>query len=180
MSVLPVDPVLAEQSLAGAIRDVFLLVPEIVQYVKVHTRERFPDNEEDDLDLSAVPDPVNAAMTMTSIIQIGMPTVEESEYAGRCGTQLNFTYPITFDLGVKDVWDTTGVPLVYPNSRALAMAIYMRARKEFKNNRTLGYENCIHEYLQQEGTGVVEDEESGGRLHVADWSLTIKCTGIGN
>lgn len=180
MSVLPPDPVQMEQTIAGTIKDILLSVPEIADYVRVYTRERFPDNEEDDLDLSTVPDPVNDDLAMTSIIQIGMPTVQEIEYAGNCGSQLNFSYPITFDLGVKDVWDTTGVPLLYPNSRELAMAIYMRARKAFKDNRTLGFDNCLHEYLQQEGTGVVEDEESGGRLHVADWSLTVKCTSIVN
>ena len=177
---LPADPVLFEQAICNRIAEIFSEVPIIAQNVKVHKRERFPDNEDADIALSTVADPVNSGLLMTSIIQIGIPTVEEIEYVGDTSTQLNFTYPITFDLGVKDEWNVDGIPLEFPNSRDLAMAIYMRARSKFKLgvNRTLGFTNCVHNYLQQENTGVVPDEESGGRLHVADWSLTVKCTSV--
>ncbi|MEP6756381.1 MAG: hypothetical protein ABJA67_12830 [Chthonomonadales bacterium] len=155
---------------------IFNSVPIIASLVQVHSRERFPDNEEDDITLSTVPDLVNADMGMTSIIQIGAPTVEEYEYTGDTSTHITFSYPITFDLSVKDKWND--VTLEFQNSSDLAMAIYMRARTEFKKDRTLGFTNCSHEYLQQENAGVVPDEESGGRLHMADWSLTVKCTSV--
>jgi hypothetical protein len=173
---LPPDEVEFEQTICGRIRDLLLEVPLIAANCKVHGRERFPDNDEDDETISTVPDPVNSELALTSIIQIGIPTVEELEYTGDTCTQLNFTYPISFDLGVKDSWDTAGSPLVYTDSRSLAMAIYMRARHKFKFNRTLGFDNVVHNFLQQENTGIVTDEESGGRLHAGDWSLTVKCT----
>lgn len=173
---LPSDPIAFEQTLAGAIRDIFLSVPLIASNVNVYARERFPDSEETDIVISTKPDPVNSELTMTSIIQIGMPTVEELEYTGDTCTQINFTYPITFDLSVKDQWNVGGDPIQYPDSRTLAMAIYMLARAKFKQNRTLGYENVVHNYLQQENAGIVPDEESGGRMHLADWSLVVKCT----
>lgn len=173
---LPADPVLFEQAIVNRIVELFLEVPIIASMVNVHARDRFPDNEEDDINLSTVPDPVNSELPMTSIIQIGIPSVEELEYTGDTSTQLKFTYPITFDLGVKDAWDTAGASLDFPNSRLLAMAIYMRARAHFKQNRTLGFTNCVHEYLQQDNVETVPDEESGGRLHLADWSLVVKCT----
>lgn len=175
---LPPDEVQFENTIANRIVELFLEVPIIAQYVNVYARDRFPDSDAEDITLSTKPDPVNTDLPMTSIIQVGIPLVEELEYTGDTCTQLNLTYPITFDLGVKDQWNVDGAPLEYDNSRALAMAVYMRARKHFKFNRTLGFTNCVHKYLQQENAGVVPDEESGGRLHAADWSLTVQCTGV--
>jgi hypothetical protein len=175
---LPADEVLLEQAIVDRIRALFLEVPLIAEMVIVHARERFPDNDEDDMELSTVPDPINTDMPMTSIIQIGIPTVEEKEYTGDTCTQLTFTYPISFDLAVKDVWEDSAGPLVYRNSRSLAMAIYLKARRHFKMNRDLGFENCVHKYLQQEQAGTGGDEETGSYLHTMDWSLTVECTGV--
>lgn len=179
---LPSDPVQLEKAIVMAIRDVFLSVPLIQQYAMVEMRERFPDTDGDDELISTVPDPVQSSLRFTSLIQIGLPTVEEFERTSDKHTQLNFTYPITFDMAVKDIWDDD--TLEYQNSRDLFMAIYLKARSAFKgdpsddNSRDFGYNNCVHQYLQQESVGTVEDEESGSRLHVADWSLTVNCTGV--
>ena len=173
---LPPDEVVLEQTLVTSIRDVFNSVPIIAQHVKVETRERFPDTDEEDEEISTVADLIVPTKSITSIIEIGIPTVDEFEYIGDISTQLNFTYPIRYSLEVVDNWNDSA--LVYRNSRALFMAVYMKARKAFKFNRDFGFDNCVHEYLQQENVDLVEDEETGGRLHVADWSLTVKCTGI--
>lgn len=175
---LPPDPVMFEQTICSRIAEILLSVDLIRDHVKVEKRDRFPDNEDADIALSTVADPVNSNLRMTSIIQIGIPTVEEKEYTGDTCTQLNFRYPISFDLGVKDEWNTDGASLLYPNSRVFAMAVYMQARHKFKANRTLGFDNCVHAYLQQENVGIIQDEESGGRLHSQDWSLEVQCTSV--
>lgn len=176
-SWLPMDEVAIDTDLVAAMVATFNSVPIVAQYVKVHGRERFPDTDEEDVVLSTIQDLVVPTRRRTSIIQIGIPTVEELEYTGDHCTQLNFTYPMTFDLEAVDFWNDPTLP--FSNSRALAMAVYMKARRAFKANRTFGYENCVHLYLQQEhATSTSADEESGGQLHVADWSLTIQCMGI--
>jgi len=175
---LPADEIQLEQTLAGKIRDTIIAVPNLTDYVKIEARERFADNDEEDLLISTVPDQVTDRKAITSIIQIGIPSVEEFEKTNDLHTQLNFTYPITFDLEVVDEWDNAAGRLIYTNSRTLFMAVYMTVRRAFKNNRTLGFNNCSHDYLQSYNAGTVTDEETGGRLHTADWSLTVKCTGI--
>lgn len=179
MAVLPADPVQIEQLLVASIRDKFLAVPLIAQFAKVELRERFPDSDEDDIEISTVDDPGNSALRLTSIIQIGMPSVSESPYTSEHMTQLDFTYPITFDMGVVDEWDNSDNSLDYTSSRALFMAIYMTARAKFKESKILGsFENCEHDYLQQDNVATVEDEETGGHLHCADWTLVVHVKGI--
>lgn len=176
-TALPQDEVLIDQTLVNKMVDTFQSVDVVADYVMVHGRERFPDTDDEDIELSTVPDLVVPNKRRTSIIQIGIPTVEELEYTGDSCTQLNFTYPITFDLEVVDLWNDPTLP--FTNSRDLAMRVYMKSRRAFKANRTFGYDNCVHLYLQQEhATSTPVDEESGGQLHVADWSLTIQCMGI--
>lgn len=174
---LPSDEIQLEQTIVAAIRDVFISVPIVATFTNVEMRERFADTDEEDLSLSTIADPVTNK-AITSIIQIGIPSVEEFERTSDFDTQLNFTYPITFDLEVVDAWDNSDNALEFPNSRTLFMAVYMRSRRAFKNKRDLGFNNCVHDYLQQYNAGTVTDEESGGRLHSADWSLTVRCTGI--
>ena len=139
-------------------------------------RERFPATEKEDIEISTIADFDQPDVPYTSIIQIGIPTVEESIYTSEQQTQLMFVYPITFDAGVRDRWTSPTAP--YPSSRALFMAVYMKARAKFKEDVTLNFENCEHKYLQQESAVTVEDEETGARLHVADWSLTVHAKGI--
>src|SRR4051812_2357450 len=114
---LPPDPEVLEAAVADRIKAVFDSVDLVAQYVNTYTRERFADSDESDLDISTKPDPITG-LPMTSIICIGIPTVEEFPYAGQdtC-TQLNFTYPITFDLSVADDWDDPTLP--FRNSTAL-------------------------------------------------------------
>ena len=178
VSDLPPDAVVLEQTIVGAIKDVFLGVPHLEEYVRVYERERYPETDVEDLAISALPDPISDGKARTSIIQIGIPTVEEFEKTSDSDTQLNFVYPITFDLEVVDEWDNSTGLLYYTNSRMLFMAVYMQSRRAFKNKRDLGFRRCVHEYLQLSNVSLIEDEESGGKLHVADWSLTVKCTGI--
>jgi hypothetical protein len=175
---LPPDEVQMEQALRAAIRDTLMSVALIPANAKIHLRERFPENDDRDIELTTMPDKVVPANRVVSVIQIGIPTVEEAEYTGDECTQLNFTYPISFDMQVVDEWDNPGATLEFTNSQDLFTAIYMRARRAFKKNRTLGYVNCAHEYLQQPSAVTVEDEDTKARLHVADWSLTVKCTGV--
>lgn len=175
---LPPDEVLMEQAVCAAIRDLFLSIPNLTDYAKVHARERFLSTDIEDIQETTVPDPVVAEKDITSVIQIGIPSVEEFEKTGDQHTQLNLVYPITYDLEVVDEWDNTDGALHYPNSRSLFMAVYMVSRRAFKNNRTFGYHNCVHYYLQQENAGTVEDDETGGQLHIADWSLTVSLTGV--
>lgn len=179
MPSLPTDPIQIEQLLRAAIRDRFLDVPLIAQYCKVELRERFPDSDEDDVAITTVPDPAQADLNLTSIIQIGLPTVSEKPYTSEQQTQLDFTYPITFDLSVVDKWDNSDGGLVYTNSSSLAMAIYMLARAKFKENRELGgFQSAVHDYLQQDSAATVEDEETGGGLHAFDWSLVVHVKGV--
>lgn len=163
-----------EQTLVGRIRDIFNSVPLIADRCQVHTSQRFPESDSEDVAVSTVPDTDNSDIRYTSIIEIGIPTVEEKPYTSERHTQLTFVYPIIFDAGVKDQWQTGD----YLNSRTFAMAVYLLARAKFKEDKSLGYDNCEHMFLQQESAVTVDDEESGGRLHTADWSLTVHVKGV--
>lgn len=181
LDTFPTDEVALEQALAARIRDELLAVPIIDTYIKnVYVEERYPDNEEEDITISTVDDQVvGSRVKRTSIIEIGLPQVEEFEYTNDQNTQLNFIYPITFNYEVVDRWKDPNDVLEYKSSRALVMAVYMRARKALKRNRTLGFEKCVHDYLQQVDAGTVaDDDETGGRLHVLEWSLTVHCMDI--
>jgi hypothetical protein len=174
---LPSDVVLMEQAIRAKIRDILAGVPGVGQ---VHVRERFPESDAEDVALTTVPDPVSDGRVLTNVIMVGLPTVEEHEYTGDGSTQLNFTYPLTFDLEVRDEWAAADPPLEFTNSQDLATAIYLRARRAFKLTRDLGFNNCVHDYLQQVQAGVVDDEETGGKWHACDWSLTVKVTSVVN
>jgi hypothetical protein len=162
-----------EQAIRAKIRDVLATVAGIGQ---IHLRERFPATDEEDVALSTVPDPVVGADTpRTNIVQIGIPTVDESEDSGDKHTALTFTYPFTYDLEVVEKWTKEG--LEFDNSSDMMIAIYLRARRAFKMTRDLGFNRCVHEYLQQVQVGTVKDEETGGKWHAADWTLTVKVKG---
>lgn len=179
MPTLTGDAVQIEQLLVSAIRDTFLNVPLISQYAKVELRERFPDSDEDDVAITTVDDPSNSDVRFTSIIQIGMPTVKEVPYTSEQYTQLTFEYPISFDMDVRDEWDNSDNSLDYTNSRALFMAIYMKARAEFAKSKIVGtFENAEHEYLQQESVATVRDDETDSYVHAGDWALTVHVKGI--
>lgn len=182
------DPITMEQAIVSAIRDIFISVDvgpvgnptpmPLTDYANVELRERFPDSDEDDETISTVPDLAQSDLKFTSLIQIGIPTVREKPYTSERHTQLDFTYPISFDMGVKDEWNNADGSLIYTNSRALFVAIYMRSRAKFKDDKSLGFDNCEHDYLQQENANSVEDEETGSWLHVADWTLVVHVKGV--
>lgn len=179
MPVLTGDPVQIEQQIVSAIRDTLLNVPLISQYAKVELRERFPDSDEDDIAITTIDDPSNSNVRFVSIIQIGMPSVREIQYVSETYTQLTFEYPISFDMDVRDEWDNSDNSLEYTNSRALFMAIYMRARGEFAKSKEVGgFSNSEHEYLQQESVATVRDDETDSYVHAADWALTVHVKGI--
>lgn len=181
---LPSDPELMETTLAEAIKTTLLTAPAILSYSNVYAEERYPDSEEEDQQVATIPDPmIGNAKRRTSIIQIGVPTVEELPYAGgETCSQLNFNYPIMGEIEVVDLWADPS--LQYSNSTKLVKAMYMQARYRFKRNadgstnRNLGFVNCVHNFLQQNAAGTVEDEETGGRLHILDWSILVQCTGV--
>lgn len=181
---LPPDRTLIEKTLRTKIKEVLDGVSLISTYSHVYTRERSPDSDEEDRILTTIQDPVVATNRITSVIQIGEATIQEAEYTDDRSTQLDFTYPISFDFQFIDQWDNPNSTLEFDNSTDLVSAIFMRAGMAFKfntdgsSNRTLGYNNCVHFYLQREGVGLVEDEETKLRLHVQDWSIKIACTGV--
>lgn len=178
MPILPDDAVELELALVSAIKDTFLSVDIISQYVRVWPRDRYPDNDLQEAAVSQMPDLVNADVPMTSIIQIGIPSVVENKYTSDTHTSLTFNYPISFDLKVKDEWANQLGSVPFADSRLMVMAVYMKARKAFKANITLGFNNVEHEYLQQEGqTTVEEDDSRGGLIHAIDWSLTVHVKG---
>lgn len=171
------DPELMELAIVAKIRDIWVAIPNLAQYVKIEMRDRFPESDTIDEQLTTVADPIVIDTRRTSIIQIGIPAVTEFERTNDLHTQLNFEYPITFDLEVVDSWDESNGPLYYKNSRHLAMAIYMNCRLAIKRNRTLGFNNCETDYLQQTNPQTI-DFDTGGKIHAADWSLIVKCSSI--
>ena len=178
-TTLPPDEVLMEQALAKRIQ--FLLesidIPDNIK-PRVYHRPRYADTDGEDIAISTIPDPVTPSVPITHIIEVGLPTWTEMPYAGETSTQLNFVYPISYQLQTVDRWDNSNNALVYDNSSDLAMAVAMRARRKIKGDMTLGFENCVHTYLQQVSAVSETDEETGGELHLIDWSLELKITGI--
>lgn len=176
-----------EDTLTEAIRATIQGVDLVAQFVApVDTRERFPGSDEEDIAITTIPDPANPDIPFTSTIQIGIPEIREFIYTDDNNTRLEFTYPITFDMDVRDKWANEDNALQYPNSTRLIKAIYMMVRKAFKTtpdgkpNRTFGYDNCEHQYLQQESAGTIYDEDTGKMIHSLDWSITINVMGVLN
>lgn len=172
-----------EQDLFIALRDrivsIFTDIPHMTEYVKVHGRERFPATDQEDIAIATLPDPLVQDVNRTGIIQLGIPSVDEMQGTSDLDTSLIFTYPITMDLEAVDLWNDTKGVLHYTNTADLAMSIYMTARRSFKNRRTLGFRRCETMYLQQlNAPTVITDEDTGGRSHSIDWSLTVKVGGI--
>lgn len=166
---LPADEVLLEQALANAIKTVLIGVQGIG---KVHEVPRYPQDDEEDIALTATDDPITGATDpRTDVVMIGIPTVRESQYTQDEKTQLIFTYPITYEHQVVPSWVKAGYE--FTSSAQKVKAVYMRARRALKFNRQLGYNNVVHNYLQQVVTGDEGDAETGGLWHSAEWSLEV-------
>lgn len=178
MTALPPDEVMLETALVEAIYQTFLSVPHLTEYVNIEKRERYPDTNEEDITVTTKPDPIVPSIERTSLIEIGLPSVAEGQNSSDVDTQLNFIYPIKFDLQVVDQWDDVNNLLYYKNSRDLYMAVYMVSRRAFKNDRTMGYNNCEHQYLQQVQVNTAQEEETDTWITLGDWTLEIRCRGI--
>ncbi len=174
-SNLPADEVLMEQALAQAIKNTL----DSVQGVgKVHVVPIYPQTDEEDIELTTTDDPVTGPTDpRTDVITIGIPTVRETQYTQDTKTQLIFTYPITYEHQVVASWAKPGYE--FTSSAQKVKAVYMRARKALKFNRQLGYNNVVHNYLQQVVTGDEGDAETGGLWHSAEWSLEIIVSDVG-
>ena len=176
---LPPDPVQMINALKNAIKGVIDSITISDDFrPKVWARERFTDSDEEDKEIAATPDPVSDDLWITNIVQVGIPTVEERPYTGDTMTQFELVFPIIYEFEVRDLWDNGDNLLEFDNSTAVVEAVYWRARRKFKDFRDLGFENCVHEYLQRPITVNVTDEDTGGKLHVHDWSLTVKITSV--
>jgi hypothetical protein len=172
------DAVQAEQQIRTSIRDTFYAVNLIgvQRRAQIHVRQRFPDTDEEDVKLTTVRDLIVPTREMTSVIEVGLPSINVFERTNDEHIQLDIVYPITFIHEVVDLWDDNS--LEYNNSHDLCLAIYLKSMAQFKKNRTLGFLNCVHDYLQQQFAGTIGDEESGGMFHSFDWTLTVHCSGL--
>jgi hypothetical protein len=179
-TTLPADEVLMEQAIRSKMKDTLFSVPMIQDIVKnVYTRYRFSDSDKKDQLITTIPDLVAPDFRLTSVIEIGEAEVSEAEYTGDTSTTLTLIYPFEFTFTVVDQWDNSDQSLEFDNSTDFVTAVYFRARRKFKFNRTLGYENCVHNYLQRDYSGPSEGEDTdGGPVHIQNWSLTVKATGV--
>lgn len=182
---LPANAVAMERAIARAIVNILLTVPDVGH---VYAEEPHPStgSSEDETQLTTdekietVPDPViGESLRVTNIITLGTPTV--STVPGTCDNApiLTFMYPMTFDLGIctEDRWANrpSDWPFKYKNSAQWFIGTFMLALVRFANNRTLGFNNTEHQYLQQVQAGEVIDPDSGEALnHSADWILEVR------
>jgi hypothetical protein len=109
-------------------------------------------------------------------VEIGIPAVALLPYTDDVHVKVTFTYPFTFDLGVKDRWAKDGLP--FASSAEMFIGLYLRAAQVFGRNRTLGYIKVEHEHLQQVNAGDVNNEEGEAQWHSADWTLAVNCTSV--
>lgn len=174
----PADEVDMERTLTQHIKTVLLGVPYIGQ---VHTEPQYPSKPEEYKAVSQVDDPVMGENhKITNVVEIGLPTVEETSAVGGGSDEeydgLYFTYPISFSLGVVPKWDKDGFP--YKSSAQMAIGIYMRARRLFKRDRTLGFaNNVLHYYLQLVGQDELVNQKGEAIEHLQDWELTVRVVG---
>jgi hypothetical protein len=171
---LPLDEVQLERAIANKIVALLLTVPHVEH---AYATEIFPEDDEEDEALTAVNDPVAGDKAKyTNFIEVSIPAVHEQEYTSDTNTQLTFVYPIIFTVGVVPKW--AKADFEFTSSAQLFIATYMRARKLFKENRTLGFKHTVSGYLQQEHAGTVTNEQGEAESFSADWSLTVIVTGV--
>jgi hypothetical protein len=175
---LPADEVDMERTLAEHIKTVLLTVPNVGH---IHTLPVYVSNSDDANAKILVADPVTPARKLTNYIEIGLPTVEETDRVSGGSdeqqTGLYYNYPIFFALGVVPIWEKDNFP--YKSSSEMAIGIYMRARKKFKEDRSLGFKNGVtHYYLQLVGQGEILNERGEAIEHQQDWELTVRVEGI--
>lgn len=182
---LPGNRILIESLIATAIKTTIESIvgnnPDQIpanQMPIVWTRNRFPDSDEEDIQVTTRPNPVMPSQLLTSVIEIGVPTVEESAYTGYESTQLEFTYPIGYEQQLVDQFNDPTNVCRFKNTRDLVMAVFMLAGGAIKRNFNLGYTNVSHKYLQQVSSVTIEDDKSSDKAHIQDWSLTVQVTSV--
>lgn len=179
-----------EKSIIDSCVSTLLAVDLINEHVRVYAEERFPGSDTEDIVISTVPDPNNPNnddLRITSIMQWGLPRIGEQEYTGDGCTTIVLDYPLTFDCSVVDRWDVSDPlnPWRYDCSAKFVKAVALKARQAFKrhpltqqNNRTFGYDNVVHNYLQLVDAVTVVDEETKAMLHCLEWSLQVIVSGV--
>jgi hypothetical protein len=175
---LPADEVQMERTIAEHIQAFLLTVPLVGH---VHSEPVYVSTKSEATAKLTVPDPVTPSRTMTNYIEVGLPTDRETDAVGggsdEEATGQYFTYPILFSLGVVPKWDKDGFP--YKSSAQMAIGIYMRARRKFKEDRSLGFRvGVTHYYLQLVGQDEVFNEKGEAIEHQQDWELTVRVEGI--
>lgn len=171
----PVDPVEMVRLITEAIRAKFAALPHIGP---VHTRDRFAENEEEDLNFFTTPDPtVGDRRPITNTIEISLPGWGEGPYTSERSTSVTFHFPIKYSLGVTDVWDKPGYE--FGSSAEQFLATCMRARLAFKEDRQLGLgPNVFHGYLQGGVPSFATNDKGESTEHVIEMSLDVTVEGI--
>lgn len=169
---IPQDELLLEAVITEAVANRFRTVPEIVN---VWERERETTIAEEDGTIGVMPDPVSG-MPLVNILEVDLVGLQEGPYTSDRATVLTFAYNAYFELGFRDRWAKPGVP--YGSSTAMFRAALLKARRKFKESRTLGYNNVEHKFLQMRRAGLVPDDKNGGLVHSAEWSLTVVVTNV--
>jgi hypothetical protein len=177
-SELPADEVDMERALAARIKEILLTVPNVGH---VHDEPVYVSTPEEASAKILVDDPVTPKRKLTHYIEIGLPTDEETDAVGggsdEEATGQYFTYPISFSLGVVSEWKKAGFP--YTSSARMAIGIYMRARKLFRKDRSLGFKNHVtHYYLQLVSQDEIINNRGEAVEHRQEWELTVRVEGI--
>lgn len=165
--------------IANAIKAVFdAAFASIPMQGRVYAAPQYPSGKEEFKQIVQVDDPVMGAnRSITNIIEIGSPIDPETEEVSTSDdcTLLEFNFPIEYTLGVVRDWDKVGFP--YRNSTQLFMGVFMRARRLFKQDRTLGFKHVTHFYLQGDGYDEITDLKGQATDHIGDWTLKVHVDG---
>jgi hypothetical protein len=155
------------------------ILSSVAHIGKINPTERFPDDDEEDALLFATADPVMGDKRLiTNTCEIGLPEVHEAPYTSEEDTQLIFTYPITYSLGVVDKWDSTTFP--YASSSLMLIGVFLDAQVAFKNaGLDMGLGQAVrHYYLQGGLPGLRRNTKGEADEHRHEWSIQIRVTGI--
>jgi hypothetical protein len=144
--------------------------------VRVHEYEQLPKGKKQARLLETVPDPVTGETDpLPSFIELGHLGVAEEPYTDDRHTKLTLTFPMEFVMGAAR-WDLPGFP--FPSSIQLFEAVYAVCADRLRDNRTFGYSNVTHYYLQQPFAETEREEDSDEPVgHNARWLLVVTVGG---
>jgi hypothetical protein len=175
----PADIEAAEQTIREHIRAFILQVPLIGH---VHAEPQYPSTKTEAKAITLVSHPVlGEEFLVTNYVEIGLPDpIQETASVGGGSdeeyTGLYLTYPITFNLGIIPKIEKAGFP--YRSSARMAIGIYLKARKIFKADRSLGFSKHVtHYYLQLVGQDELKNDEGEAVEHQQDWELEVRLVG---